>query len=154
MKQLLVILLIILSTCIAFEEDYDDGILEKKKFNIKNIASPNKTITKPVEKVENFIENPGQVNKQTGKDFLNNLFKGCRGMPVNSKFAKALRKLPEDVKTGINLLIKRNLWSPLVQQIRSHDQKFGNEFCERLFPPNICRKIIDFILDTLIENGN
>ena len=159
MKQLLVIVLITLATCATIEEDYDDVVLEKKFKNpIKKVTKPiEKVIKKPkeiIEKVEKVVKKPEQIVKQTVKDILKKPIKGLNGL-FNGKLGKAFNKLSEVVKKGIAWLKQNKLWDPLVQQLKYLGQKYGNEFCEKYLPPEICGKAVDFVLDHVLkEDGN
>ena len=156
MKQLLIILLITLAAYAAVEEDYDDVVLEKKfgikiKNPVKQIAKPIKQITKPI---KDITKKPGQIIKQTAKDILKKPIKGLNGL-FKGKLGVAFRKLSTIVKKGIAWLKENNLWNPLVQQLKSLGQKYGNEFCEKYLPSEICGKAVDFVLDHVIkEEGN
>ena len=146
MKQLLVILLITLATCTAIEENYDDVVLERIRFK-----SPIKVIKEVVKKV---VKKPGEAIKQTVKDILKNPIKGLKGL-FKGKLGDVFKKLKEVVQKGIAWLKENKLWDPLVQTLKSAGQKYGNEYCEKYLPPEVCGEAVDFVLDHVIkEEGN
>jgi hypothetical protein len=176
MKKLLVILLIALATCAAIEESFDDDVvlekslIKKGKDKLKDTVKKGKdklkdTINKEkdkikdkikheTDKVKEVVTHPGRVIKKTVKEIANHPFKGLNGL-FKGKLGVAFRKLSTIVKKGIAWLKENNLWNPLVQQLKSLGQKYGNEFCEKYLPPEICGKAVDFVLDHVIkEEGN
>jgi hypothetical protein len=133
-----------------------DKIIKKPIDNIVKKPIDN-TIKKPkeiIKKIENIAKQPEKVIKQRVKDILKKPIKGLNGL-FKGKLGVAFRKLSTIVKKGIAWLKEKNLWNPLVQQLKSLGQKYGNEFCEKYLPSEICGKAVDFVLDHVIkEEGN
>ena len=162
MKKLLVILLIALATCAAIEENFDDDVVLEKNFikkgvdkvkkGVKNgVKGVKKEIKKGTDKVKDVVKHPGKIVKQTTKDILKNPIKGLNGL-FKGKIGQAFRKLKEVVKKGIAFLKQNNLWEPLVQKARELGAKYGNQYCEKVLPPEICGPAVDFVLNHVIKN--
>jgi hypothetical protein len=173
MKKLLVILLIALATCAAIEESFDDDVvlekslIKKGKDKLKDTVKKGKdklkdTINKEkdkikdkikheTDKVKEVVTHPGRVIKKTVKEIANHPFKGLNGL-FKGKPGEVFRKLKEVVKKGIAWLKQNHLWDPLVKKVKELGAKYGNEYCEKVLPAEICGPAVDFALNHLIKN--
>ena len=151
MKKFLVILLIAIATCAAIEEVNDDDVVLQKSFIKKGIDKVKKTVKKETDKIKNVVKHPGTVVKKTVKDILNHPLKGVNGL-FKGKVGEVFRKLKEVVKKGIAWLKQNKLWEPLVNKVKELGAKYGNEYCEKVLPAEICGPAVDFALNHLIKN--
>ena len=151
MKKFLVVLLIALATCAAIEEGFDDDVVLEKSIIQKAKEKVKKWVKKETDKIKDVVKHPGQVVKRTVKDILNHPFKGLNGL-FKGKPGEVFRKLKEVVKKGIAWLKQNKLWDPLVKKVKELGEKYGNEFCEKVLPAEICGPAVDFVLNHLIKN--
>jgi len=173
MKKLLVLLLITLATCAAIEESFDDDVvlekslLKKGKDKIKDAVKKGKDklkdsikkekdkikdkIRHETDKIKDVVTHPGRVIKKTVKDIANHPFKGLNGL-FKGKPGEVFRKLKDVVKKGIAWLKQNGFWDPLVKKVRELGEKYGNEYCEKVLPAEICGPAVDFALNHLIKN--
>ena len=122
-----------------------DNIVKKP---IDNIIKKPKEIIK---KIENIAKQPEKVIKQTVKDILKKPIKELNGL-FKGKLGEKFGKLRDVVKKGIAWLKENDLWTPIVEQIKSMGQKYGNELCEKFLTPEICGPAVDFALDHVIKD--
>ena len=122
-----------------------DKIIKKPIDNI--IKKPKEIITK----IENIAKQPEKVIKQRVKDILKKPIKDLNGL-FKGKLGKKFGKLRDVVKKGIAWLKENDLWTPIVEQIKSLGQKYGNELCEKILTPEICGPAVDFALDHVIKD--
>ena len=130
-----------------------DKIIKKPIDNI--IKKPiDNIIKKPIEiikKIENIAKQPEKVIKQRVKDILKKPIKDLNGL-FKGKLGEKFGKLRDVVKKGIAWLKENDLWTPIVEQIKSLGQKYGNELCEKFLTPEICGPAVDFALDHVIKD--
>ena len=88
-------------------------------------------------------------NRQTLKDLLKFRPKGINGL-FKGKVGEVFRKLGEAVKKGIAWLKQNKLWDPLVDQLRNLGEKYGNEFCQKVLPEEVCGHAVDFVLNHVL----
>ena len=162
MKKFLVVLLIALATCAANEEGFDDDVYLEKSFVKKGLDKVKKTVKKGTDTVKKLpgkvvketgkvVKETGKVAKKTVKDILNHPIKGLNGL-FKGKVGEVFRKLKEVVKKGIAWLKQNKLWEPLVNKVKELGAKYGNEYCEKVLPAEICGPAVDFALNHLIKN--
>jgi len=172
MKKLFLILLIALTTCAIFEENFDDDVvLEKKKHSIttpvktKKKKITTKVTTKHTTKVTTKHTTGGTTGHTTGvttgittgtkkiptrpsmKELLK--IKGINGL-FKGKVGEIFRKLKEIVKKGIAWLKQKGLFKDLVGGIRQFGEKYGNEYCQKILPSEVCGPAVDFILNSVL----
>ena len=151
MKKFLIILLIALAACTAIEESFDDDVVLEKSLIKKGIDKVKTTVKKETSKIKDVVRHPERVVKKTAKDILNHPFKGLNGL-FKGKVGEVFRKLKDVVKKGIAWLKQNKLWDPLVKKVKELGEKYGNEFCEKVLPAEICGPAVDFALNHLIKN--
>ena len=153
MKKLFLILLIALTTCEIFEENFDDNaVLDKKK---KSITSPVKTKKKIIETKNSTKITTGpttgttrvKISKPSMKEISK--IKGVNGT-FKGKLGEIFRKLKEVVKKGIAWLKEKGLLKELVKKIRIYGEAYGNEYCQKIFPSEVCGPAVDFLLNSVL----
>ena len=92
---------------------------------------------------------PPNIPKKTVKDILKVPIKGINGL-FHGKVGEIFRKLGEVVKKGIAWLKKNNLWKPLVDTLRDLGERYGNEYCTKILPDEVCGPAVDFILNHVL----
>ena len=75
--------------------------------------------------------------------------KGINGL-FGGKVGEVFRKLGEVVKKGIAWLKEHKLWKPLVNQLRNLGEKYGNEYCQKVLPEEVCGHAVDFALNHIL----
>jgi hypothetical protein len=110
-----------------------------------------KTKKEGIKKIENIAKQPEKVIKQRVKDILKKPIKEINGL-FKGKLGEKFGKLRDVVKKGIAWLKENDLWTPIVEQIKSLGQKYGNELCEKILTPEICGPAVDFALDHVIKD--
>ena len=48
------------------------------------------------------------------------------------------------------MLKKNNLWEPLVNELRNLGEKYGNDFCLKVLPEEVCEHAVDFVLNHVL----
>ena len=140
--------------------------INKEKDKIKD------KIKHETDKVKEVVTHPGRVIKKTVKNLIHvsNIFCNEYTLTLAKKLTKltgyekvffvnsgaeaneTALKLKEVVKKGIAWLKQNHLWDPLVKKVKELGAKYGNEYCEKVLPAEICGPAVDFALNHLIKN--